>query len=158
MKKLVLKVFIASMLTVGIIGTFGFSTGDKAEAAFNQTNSSSGQYGFVDELRQTNWSIKTSGWHGNRSGYPSYAYIFIMNRDTGLELGRYKIARSYRPDVTTAYGNSVIGWGGFGLEVGKSKFRGKRIYIMSRYTSDPNGNRGVLWADRYYNETWINVW
>lgn len=108
--------------------------------------------GVLDSLSATSSRITGHGWHAvTRDIYfGSYdQFIFVMDKNTGLELARYSILWSpeaklvYRQDVVDffeQYGKAVNP-GGFEFNIPvTANMRGKTVYIMSRYTTDSRGD------------------
>ena len=107
--------------------------------------------GGLDSLSATSSRITGHGWHAITMDSPLYnaqQYIFIMDKNTGLELARYKcdslyVKFVYRRDVEDffeKYGKYVY-TGGFELNIPvTANMRGKTVYIMSRYTTDSRGD------------------
>lgn len=101
----------------------------------------------IDTLKVSNGKINIGGWHAADSAQgKSYHFLFIMNAANGKELGRVKVPTYTRNDVARAYPslyNARKSGFRYNWPISK-KFRGKRIYVMSRYSSDPHGNRDYV--------------
>lgn len=101
----------------------------------------------IDTLKVRNGKINIGGWHAaDRTYGKPYHFLFIMNAANGKELGRVKVPTYTRNDVARAYPglyNARKSGFRYNWPISK-KFRGKRIYVMSRYSSDPHGNRNYV--------------
>ncbi|GKQ43163.1 hypothetical protein RD055328_10860 [Companilactobacillus sp. RD055328] len=90
-----------------------------------------------------NGNLHVNGWHASQEseGRP-YSFLFLLDAKTHTEVKRIKISRTQRDDVQSAFPNiSNSGQSGFDndFEITKDMY-GKKYILMSRYSSDPNGN------------------
>lgn len=108
---------------------------------------------YIDYLNRRSNKLEVKGWHAADLAYGKpYHFLFVMNADNGKELGRVKLPTYTRNDVARAYPNIYNAQeSGFKYDWPISnKFKGKRVYIMSRYSSDPKGNKDYVayYADK----------
>lgn len=98
--------------------------------------------GAIDSVTATDKVISATGWHAT-SKYTEklHRYLFVMDSATNTELGRYRITPINRTDVQRQY-PYIPGaqTSGFNMNIPiKQEWRGKKIYVVSRYATRSDG-------------------
>ncbi|ASN59509.1 hypothetical protein CG419_02260 [Latilactobacillus curvatus] len=117
-------------------------------------NTINGNIGHMDSQISDGKTLKLSGWHtANESTNKPYHYLIIMDRNTNTEIKRIKVTNTKRTDVHNAYPNIYNSLNsGFSTTVKlTNNMKGKNVYVLSRYTSDPAGNLNTI--DYYFGQT-----
>lgn len=97
----------------------------------------------MDNIGVSGSNINVRGWHAssNTNGKP-YSYLIVLDADTNKELSRVKINRTQRTDVNNIYSgvsNSLNS--DFDTQIPiTSNMLGKKIKIISRYSTTADGN------------------
>ena len=108
----------------------------------------------LDAISATNQSMTLQGWHAtDYSAAQPYRYLFLMNKDTGVEVSRYRISSLSRPDVASVYPN-IYGAGTSGFRVTvpiTESLKNKNLTVMVRYSDDVNGNGNF--TNYWFNNT-----
>ncbi|MCS8616493.1 glycoside hydrolase family 73 protein [Latilactobacillus curvatus] len=126
--------------------------GYKIAPAVNNTGN--GNNGHMDSQTSDGKTLELSGWHtANESKGKPYHYLILMNRNTNTEIKRVKVANTKRSDVQQAYPNIYNSLNsGFSTTMNvTSDLKGKQVYVLSRYSSDPAGNADSV--DYYFGQT-----
>lgn len=130
--------------------------------------------GTMDTLQISGNKLIIRGWHAldsSNSISRGYHFLFIMDATTDREISRGIVNNeSYanpvwsvnRPDVVTHiqknYGVTPPLQCGFAADLQiTAAMRGKKIYIMSRYSTDSRGNSTGRYADLFFNSTRIYI-
>ncbi|MFD1411418.1 glycoside hydrolase family 73 protein [Lapidilactobacillus gannanensis] len=97
----------------------------------------------LDKFTSSGSSLNMSGWHAadKAEGRP-YHFLFLMDATTKTELKRINVTNLSRPDVGNAYPN-IFNSGNSGFKASMSivpEWWGKKVYVMSRYSSRSDGN------------------
>ncbi|GKQ43162.1 hypothetical protein RD055328_10850 [Companilactobacillus sp. RD055328] len=120
---------------------------DTSDYTYSKSTFSVPTNGSLDSNSTSQTEIKARGWHvSNSASKKPYSYLFLLDANTHQEVKRIKINRTQRSDVQKAfYGIDGSINSGFetSFEMDKSMY-GKKYIIMSRYSSDPNGNVGNI--------------
>lgn len=135
----------------------GFATGDgnyvdyvsPKTYEFNQNRAS------FDSVKIVGNQLQIKGWHASdQSVGKPYSYIFVYDKNAHKELARYKITRTIRNDVGSAYPNIYNATNsGFNISVPfLGKFAGKDLQIISRYSSISSGEGSTVnyWSPKTY--------
>lgn len=124
--------------------------GDVSEVRFDNELSvpgwENGNHANLDGISVDTTSIKVRGWHAtSESNNKKYSYLFLLDAKTGKEVKRLKIDRTVRNDVGSTYSNIRNSKdSGFDNQFKLDKnMYGKKYVLMSRYSSDPNGDYDV---------------
>lgn len=90
-----------------------------------------------------NNNLHVTGWHASSDSKDRpYSYLFLLDANSGQELKRVKITRKNRQDVKNAYpnvANSLTSGFDENIPVTPNLY-GKKVRVMSRYSSDSAGN------------------
>lgn len=117
-------------------------------------NTNNGNNGHMDSQTSDGKTLKLSGWHtANDSKGKPYHYIILMDRNNNMEIKRIKVVNTKRSDVQKAYPNIYNSLNsGFSTIVNiTTNLKGKQVYVLSRYSSDPAGNADSV--DYYFGQT-----
>lgn len=110
-----------------------------------------GQQAKLELMKEVKKGILTArGWQG--PGNHRFAYIFLMDRNTGKELARVSVPGIVRNDVNKHLGvPNGLKYGMQG-DFDMSKFIGKNVYIMFRRTNDSTGNTNGGHQDFHFKD------
>lgn len=87
-----------------------------------------------DQIRAAGWLVTP-----NNGFIGQYAYVLFMEHGTGKELTRVQSKGIARPDVKRAYGYAGGDTLGFDVTVNTKQFKGKKIDVILRRATQPNG-------------------
>ena len=120
-----------------------------------------GNWGWIDSLTVENNSVHVKGWNAtNTSLKGQYHYIFVMDGTTGQELGRVAVDlasdAAKRTDIPGVHNVWNAARSGFDVTIPLNTDNlqvGHKIIVMSRWTSDKNGNTPdkSVSADLYFD-------
>lgn len=125
------------------------------QTSSNQTNVDNGNYAWLDDISlNSDGQLHVAGWHAtNQAQGRQYHFIIALDQNNH-ELGRVNITnnRGYRPDVKQAHNVYNADYSGFNttLNLGNQLNGVTSIKVLSRYTSDPNGNSNYV--DYWFND------
>lgn len=110
-----------------------------------------GQQAKLELMKEVKKGILTArGWQG--PGNHRFAYVFLMDRNTGKELARVSVPGIVRNDVNKHLGvPNGLRYGMQG-DFDMSKFVGKNVYIMFRRTNDSAGNTNGGHQDFHFKD------
>ncbi len=117
----------------------------------------------LDNMTLSASSMHVAGWHAADQGINRpYHYIILFDKTTNSEINRRQVTSTARADVARVYGNVYnSGNSGFSTDFAMNDAlrnalqRGDEIQVVSRYTSDPNGNNNAVdywFAAKAYNQ------
>lgn len=113
--------------------------------------------GHIDNLKVDSETgvLNVSGWHFGDNIYKGlHRHLFVIDANTNKEIRRVKIKDVARPDVQKAYPQYYLASdSGFDVKVDVKDLVGAKIKIMTRYSTDENGNKSVneKWFEKVYN-------
>lgn len=115
-----------------------------------------GQQAKLELMKEVKKGILTTrGWQG--PGNHRFAYIFLMDRNTGKELARVSVPGIVRNDVNKHLGvPNGLRYGMQG-DFEMSKFVGKNVYIMFRRTNDSTGNTNGGHQDFHFKDLALTI-
>lgn len=108
--------------------------------------------GCLDVIRGDKGQVTLHGWHlSSKRRNSDKHFLFIMDKKTNKEIVRFDVTKySFKasPDIQKLYDGTIAQRGNCRFAFAhaldaKSPARGKDIYILSRYCSDPLGNTGI---------------
>lgn len=100
----------------------------------------------LEKFSSTQTALQVKGWHIDQNVKGTETrYLFVMDASTHRELARKKVNPITRPDVQRAYASySSSKTSGFDTTIPISdKMYGKKVYILSRYSSDAKGDQSL---------------
>lgn len=120
-----------------------------------------GNWGYLETLDFENNSVHVKGWNAtNASREGQYHYIIIMNQTNNKELGRVAIdladSNVARTDIPSIHNVWNAARSGFDVTIKLNLNNlnvGDKIIVLSRWTSDKDGNTGTTTADLWFNGT-----
>ncbi|KRM20954.1 KxYKxGKxW signal domain protein [Latilactobacillus graminis DSM 20719] len=122
---------------------YGYSTSQFFGLVMHYYNQMKVNIGDLNSATISNNNLHVRGWHvSSDSKNRQFSYLFLMDANNGRELKRYKIDRKNRTDVNNAYPNvinSLISGFDANLTLTPDLY-GKKVKVMSRYSSDSAGN------------------
>ncbi|OTP26989.1 N-acetylmuramoyl-L-alanine amidase [Enterococcus mundtii] len=115
-----------------------------------------GQQAKLELMKEVKKGILTArGWQG--PGNHRFAYVFLMDRNTGKELARVSVPGIVRNDVNKHLGvPNGLRYGMQG-DFDMSKFVGKNVYIMFRRTNDSAGNTNGGHQDFHFKDLALTI-
>lgn len=115
-----------------------------------------GQQAKLELMKEVKKGILTArGWQG--PGNHRFAYVFLMDRNTGKELARVSVPGIVRNDVNKHLGvPNGLRYGMQG-DFDMSKFVGKNVYIMFRRTNDSTGNTNGGHQDFHFRDLALTI-
>lgn len=115
-----------------------------------------GQQAKLELMKEVKKGILTArGWQG--PGNHRFAYVFLMDRNTGKELARVSVPGIVRNDVNKHLGvPNGLRYGMQG-DFDMSKFVGKNVYIMFRRTNDSAGNTTGGHQDFHFRDLALTI-
>lgn len=115
-----------------------------------------GQQAKLELMKEVKKGILTArGWQG--PGNLRFAYVFLMDRNTGKELARVSVPGIVRNDVNKHLGvPNGLRYGMQG-DFDMSKFVGKNVYIMFRRTNDSAGNTTGGHQDFHFRDLALTI-
>ncbi|MGM0256149.1 N-acetylmuramoyl-L-alanine amidase [Enterococcus sp. AZ093] len=115
-----------------------------------------GQQAKLELMKEVKKGILTArGWQG--PGNHRFAYVFLMDRNTGKELARVSVPGIVRNDVNKHLGvPNGLRYGMQG-DFDMSKFVGKNVYIMFRRTNDSAGNTTDGHQDFHFRDLALTI-
>ncbi|HGF7174110.1 N-acetylmuramoyl-L-alanine amidase [Enterococcus hirae] len=110
-----------------------------------------GQQAKLELMKEVRKGILTArGWQG--ADNHRFAYIFLMDRNTGKELARVSVPGIIRNDVNKHLGVANGLKYGMQGDFDMSKYVGKNVYIMFRRTNDSAGNTNGGHQDFHFKD------
>lgn len=99
--------------------------------------------GHIDHIESNGHTLKVSGWHfGDNITKDMHRYLFLLDAKTHVELTRVKINNVARQDVQNVYKQYYLAnESGFDVEVDITNLKGKQVKVMTRYSTDEQGNK-----------------
>lgn len=123
----------------------------------NISNDSVNNQGNLDSANISNDQLNVSGWHAtNYDVSRPNSFVIVYDSSTNTELARQKIEPTIRTDVQRAY-PSLNNAKASGFDVSfklKEGMTGDKIQIISRYSSDINGN--IDYVDYWFDPIIFN--
>ncbi|OTP27713.1 N-acetylmuramoyl-L-alanine amidase [Enterococcus mundtii] len=115
-----------------------------------------GQQAKLELMKEVKKGILTArGWQGPSNH--RFAYVFLMDRNTGKELARVSVPGIVRNDVNKHLGvPNGLRYGMQG-DFDMSKFVGKNVYIMFRRTNDSAGNTNGGHQDFHFKDLALTI-
>ena len=112
----------------------------------------------LDNFAMDGQNIQITGWHANNQtiGH-NYRFLIVMDAQTNKELKRVPISSVSRPDVHRIYSNIYNSINsGFKTNVKvDSKLAGKKVFVISRYSTDSSGNSNYV--DYWFRDRTLSV-
>lgn len=121
-----------------------------------------GNYANMDHQEINNaGQLTASGWHAtNESAGRNYHFIIAYDQTNHREIGRQQVGNTAqqvsRPDVAAAHHVAGAGQSGFSVsfDLGKDLANTSSVQLISRYSSDANGNHNSV--DYWFAPVTIN--
>lgn len=118
---------------------------------------------YLDNMTLSANGIHVAGWHAaDQAVNRPYHYVILYDKTTHSEISRHEVNNASRADVARVHGNVYnSGNSGFSTDFAMNDAlrsalqRGDEIQVVSRYTSDPNGNNNDIdywFAAKSYNQ------
>lgn len=121
---------------------------DSQPSSQNIDQNDHGNYGYLDSAQiNDQGQLEASGWHAtNDSAGKNYHYIIAFDKTNNKEIGRQNITDTNavidRPDVQNIHNVAGASQSGFKIsfDLSKAIANTDAVQLISRYSSDPNGN------------------
>lgn len=121
--------------------------GSLSDANFDQTIGLNENISSINDGWMDAHMLHVRGWHAidDIANKPYHTLIF-MDANTNSELSRTTVTNTQRPDVQQAYPNIANSLNsGFSADINlTAKMKGKKIYVLSRYSKTANPNQDFI--------------